>query len=249
MPSLVFTPRYTDDSQLLWKAACAAGWQVERLSNWRVPDNPDRNKPIYFYGEALFAPMLAEQLEIELLSPAPTWLVNLGARYKLREIRALPMKEARDITTPTFIKPPNDKSFTAGVYLGSELTPDYPDHELVLCSEVVTWEIEFRCFILNRELLTYSLYARNGESQQEQNFYSDADEDAKLEEFVMNLLSDQTVELPEAIVLDVGFIRDRGWACVELNAAWGSGIYACDPGQVLRVLERSIRQLPQRKCT
>ncbi|MFZ6743697.1 hypothetical protein ACO0LC_10760 [Undibacterium sp. JH2W] len=36
MPTLIFTPRYNDDSQALWKAAGALGWQVERLSNWRV---------------------------------------------------------------------------------------------------------------------------------------------------------------------------------------------------------------------
>jgi hypothetical protein len=37
--TLVLTPRYTDDSQLLWRAAGRIGWHVERLQTWRVPDH------------------------------------------------------------------------------------------------------------------------------------------------------------------------------------------------------------------
>lgn len=39
MPTLIFTPRYTEDSQALWKAAGRLGWNVEQLTNWRVPDH------------------------------------------------------------------------------------------------------------------------------------------------------------------------------------------------------------------
>ena len=39
-----------------------------------------------------------------------------------------------------------------------------------------------------------------------------------------------------ARTFDVRIIEDRGWAVVEQNAAWGSGIYGCDPEQVLEVL-------------
>jgi hypothetical protein len=41
-------PRYTEDSQAHWKAAGALGWQIKRLTSWRVPDhfrqlsNPDQ---------------------------------------------------------------------------------------------------------------------------------------------------------------------------------------------------------------
>lgn len=31
-------------------------------------------------------------------------------------------------------------------------------------------------------------------------------------------------------------MEGRGWAVVEQNAAWGSGIYGCDPEEVLEVL-------------
>ena len=62
-------------------------------------------------------------------------------------------------------------------------------------------------------------------------------DDAELRAFVERILADVRVPLPRAVVMDVGVIRGRGWAVVELNAAWGSGIYGCDPTEVLKVLQ------------
>jgi len=39
----------------------------------------------------------------------------------------------------------------------------------------------------------------------------------------------------------VGHIKDRGWAVVEANAAWGSGLYGCDPVKVLEVLRCAVK--------
>ena len=53
------------------------------------------------------------------------------------------------------------------------------------------------------------------------------------------MLQDSRVALPPAVVLDVGYITGRGWGVVEANAAWGSGLYGCDPAAVLHVLQRA----------
>ncbi|MBC3919197.1 ATP-grasp domain-containing protein [Undibacterium sp. CY18W] len=236
MPTLIFTPRYTDDSQALWKAAAALGWQVERLTGWRVPDHLQNLPEPVFYGEALFGPTLAEQLGIRLLNPPEDWLVQLPMEYKLRNISLQTLGEARGLDQPYFIKPPNDKSFPADVYLGSALPAEYDDDMPVLVSDVVTWEKEFRCFILNRKLMTYSVYSRFGDLQREAEFASTVDEDQALLAFMQTLLNDSRVDLPAAAVLDVGTLAGAGWACVEQNAAWGAGIYGCDPVAVLEVL-------------
>lgn len=47
------------------------------------------------------------------------------------------------------------------------------------------------------------------------------------------------VDLPPAIVIDVGEIAGRGWAVVEANPAWASGICGVDPRVVLPVLRRA----------
>jgi hypothetical protein len=47
------------------------------------------------------------------------------------------------------------------------------------------------------------------------------------------------VRFPPGIVIDIGKIVGRGWAVVEANPAWGSGIYGNDADKVLDVLSQS----------
>lgn len=106
-------------------------------------------------------------------------------------------------------------------------------------AEVVKWEKEFRCFFLDRELQTLSIYLRGNELQRENGFAACESELEEAEAFARKVLSDPTVDVPNAAVMDVGVISGRGWAVVELNSAWGSGIYGCDPQRVLEVLRHS----------
>lgn len=41
--------------------------------------------------------------------------------------------------------------------------------------------------------------------------------------------------------MDVGLIDDRGWAVVEFNPSWCSGVLGADPRKVLAVLERACQ--------
>lgn len=107
---------------------------------------------------------------------------------------------------------------------------------LVLVAEIVDWEKEFRCYILNRTLQIFSIYLRHGELQSQHDFIHTEREECELRAFVETILADDRVEIPTATVIDVGVIRGRGWAVVEQNAAWGSGLYGCDPLKVLEVL-------------
>lgn len=238
-PTLVFTPRYTDDAQALWKAAAVLGWRTERLTGWRVPEHLRALARPVLYGEALFGPELARQLGLSLLEPPEDWLASLPREHTRREVRLSTLGVERASTVAAFVKPPNDKSFPARVYRGDELPTEYPDDMPVLVSEVVRWTSEFRCFVLDRRLKTFSLYARHGELQHETGFASDAAEDRGVEDFMAALLADPRVNLPRATVVDVGVIGGLGWACVEQNAAWGAGIYGCDPAAVLGVIEHA----------
>ncbi|MCC7248039.1 MAG: ATP-grasp domain-containing protein [Lysobacter sp.] len=56
------------------------------------------------------------------------------------------------------------------------------------------------------------------------------------------LLADPRVAFPQATVLDVGTLTDGRWACVEQNAAWGAGIYGCDPERVLAVVRAACHK-------
>lgn len=236
MPTLILTPRYSDDTQALWKAAAARGWSIERLSRWHIPEHLQQAHEPVLYAEALFGPTLAEQLGIALASPPDDWLVRLPEPYRKREIRLMSLSEARRLSAPAFIKPPNDKTFPAQVYAPDALPEGYDENMPVLVSDIVRWRCEFRCFIRDRKRIACSIYSRDGELQKDNGFSSTAEELAEVHAFVDTLLDDARVDLPVATVVDVGLIEGRGWAAVEQNAAWGAGIYGCDPDAVLDVL-------------
>jgi hypothetical protein len=65
--------------------------------------------------------------------------------------------------------------------------------------------------------------------------------DSEPYEFVNDLLYDHDMHddgfITVPSVIDVGRIPGKGWAIIEINQAWASGIYGCDPGRVLDVLE------------
>jgi ATP-grasp domain, R2K clade family 2 len=239
MPTLILTPRFSEDAQALWRGANHLGWNVERLKSWQVPDELRQVPEPVLYLEALFGQTLAAQFGLRLLEPAIDWLPNLPVAYRQRRVSLTTLGACREIVEPTFIKPPNDKSFPAKIYTGAELPHEYDEDSPVLVAEVVVWEKEFRCFILDRQIRTISVYLRNGELQRDRDFAATEAELREVESFAQQILADVRIDLPRTAVLDVGVIAERGWAVVEQNAAWGSGIYGCDPVEVLGVLRHA----------
>ena len=241
MPTLVLPPRFTPDTIAISQAAELAGWSVERLSSWRVPDWL-RGQDVTLYGEPLFAAVVAGDLGLVLLEPPFDWLVTLPAEYRKREIRLTTLRDARQLRQPAFVKPADDKCFLAGVFSSGEQLPGgdvLPGRTAVLIAEPVRWAVEFRCFSLERTVIDLSPYLRHGElAQSPEGKWEDARTE-QAREFAAAVVSDDSVALPPAIVIDVGLIEGRGWAVVETNAAWGSGIYGCDPAAVLRVVRRA----------
>jgi hypothetical protein len=238
-PTLILSPRHTDDNQALWRTAVAMGWDVERLPGWRVPEHLRGLAEPILYVEPLLAPVIAPEFGVTLAEPPEDWLPRLPVEYLLRSVRLASLDEARRLTVPTFVKPPNDKSFEARVVATGADFPAWVDSPRVLLSEPVRWEREFRCFVAGRRVAVFSVYLRDGVLQRDAGFASDEAEDAELTDFMSRLLSDPRVELPDAVVIDAGVIAGRGWAVVEANAAWGAGIYGCDPRAALEVIRRS----------
>ncbi len=246
MPTLVLTPRFTEDSQSLWRTAGRLGWDVHRLTSWRIPDTlRNVHEPVLFL-EALFGPTLAEHFGLRLLEPPIDWLPRLPEEHRKRWVTLSTLGLARRRTERAFVKPPNDKSFPAGAYVGSDLPSGFDDSMPVLVSELVRWEVEFRCFVLDRVLRACSVYLRSGVLQRDRDYAATEAELADAAEFLGRVLADPRVDLPRATVVDVGTIAERGWAVVEQNAAWGSGLYGCDPAEVLEVLRHAAVPIDDR---
>jgi hypothetical protein len=169
------------------------------------------------------------------------WLSKLPARWRGRDVRLTTLAEARKVPNRAFIKPAEEKCFDAKVYSsGSELPlpGPLPEELPVLVQEVVEWKVEFRCFVLNRRVLTLSPYWRDGQTARDSagNWPASESELKTAKEFCEEMLRDASIEVPEAVVIDVGTISGRSWAVIESNAAFSSGIYGCDAEQVLPVL-------------
>lgn len=245
MPFLLLTPRYTSDSRLMRLAAQETGWETLRLGDWRVPPELAERDDLAFYGEPLLAAVIAASLPYALLEPPLDWLPGLPPELRGRDVRLTTLGEARRQAGSAFFKPADDKCFPAKVYKsGAELPgrETLPDTVPVLAQGPVTWEIEFRCFVLERRVVTWSPYLRLGKlvEREDGSWPAEPEEIEAAVAFATRALGDERVELPPAVALDVGRIAGRGWAVIEANAAWGAGLYGCDPEAVLPVLRRAM---------
>lgn len=252
MPSLVLTPRLTSDSLHLERAALSLGWAVHRARHYQVPR--DMEDPVV-YGELVFCDVMAGMLGLGLLEPSDTWLSDLPPKYLLRTVRAMRHADLGSVEARHFIKPANDKVFDAGIFeRGSHVPYRHLDPETpVLVSDVVDFESEIRCYILDRKMLTAGIYAGKNADSICNDGLSTAREKVIYESgcaWIEDFLGDLDVDMPSAVVVDIGFIEGEGWAIVEANQGYCSGIYmggyatamaspGTDPKEALRVIERA----------
>lgn len=239
-PTLVLSPRHTDDSIKLWRAATALGWNVERFASWRAPEDFAPAEPVLF-AEPLFMEAVAERLGVRIVAPSEDFLARLPPEYASRRIRLTTVAEARAPAGPIFLKPPNRKVFPARVYASGAELPDLPADDPVLASEPVEWSAEFRFFVRDRRVRVWSPYWLNGAlARRGDEWIIDEAAAEATRALVDRLLGDESVGLPPAVVIDAGVIRGVGPAVVEANEASGSGLYGCDPVEVLDVLRAGV---------
>ncbi|WP_294282679.1 ATP-grasp domain-containing protein [uncultured Chryseobacterium sp.] len=235
---VALSPMYTEDSNILKKASLGSHYDLNRFNGkWNVPEE-FRAEVVAVYGEDVYAEIVAEQCCLIVTKPDDHWLSIISEEFTKRKISYGQLKDFID-EGPVFIKCSDFKSFKAGVF--NKVTDirgfDSLDREMtVFTSEVVEWELEVRCFVLNGEIKTFSSYWRN-------NVYDTnpltGTEQQELFEFFKRFMVQYKKTLPKAIVLDFGIIKGKGWALIEANPAWCSGLYACDAETALEVIVES----------
>jgi hypothetical protein len=248
VPTLVLSHRYSPDSNTLFAAALAAGWDVERIHGFRCPEDLATHEPV-IYGETILADAIGADLGVVMLEPTADWLPRLPERHRRRIVHLVTLAEAMEIPRSVFVKPTDEKCFPARVYEhGAAIAPDpvLPRDLPVLVSEPVSFELEFRFFVLERAVAALSPYIRGGEIARSAagDWEAPTTEIDEASACIRALLADPAVELPPAVVVDVGRMTDRGWGVVEANPAWASGLCGCDPAGVLSVLRRAT--VPER---
>ncbi|MFE9626228.1 ATP-grasp domain-containing protein [Streptomyces sp. NPDC006527] len=237
--TLFLSPRVTATGHALADAARRRGAHVETLRDWRVPERWRDAAGASLYAGPLFADAVARELGTGLLEAPEDWLARLPYELTLRDVEFTTIEEARLLRRPAFVKPPNDKNFPARVYAdGSGLPgPDAVEGtEPVLVSDIVTFAVEYRLFVLDGEVRTGSRYAARGDLD-----VAPLAEDPRRAEVLAFAERLAGSGLPSAVVVDVGLVDGSGWAVVEANAAWASGHYACDADAALDVVLRAAR--------
>ncbi|MEU5948692.1 ATP-grasp domain-containing protein [Micromonospora sp. NPDC047465] len=242
---LVLPPRLDRTAELLAESARRRGLAVEQLPHPSVPAQLRRARGGHLYGGPAFAAAVAADLDLAMLEPADDWLVQLPYEYTRRDIILTTLGDARWSRTPMFVKPPRDKTLTAGVYADGSRLPRaerHPADTPVLVSEIVTFLVEYRLFVLDAAVHAASRYATNGRLDPAP--LAACPHRAAVLDFAVSLLDACADSLPSAVVVDVGLASnaDRGdehWAVVEANMAWFSTSYAANPDQVLDVVLRA----------
>jgi hypothetical protein len=169
VPTLVLPPRTTSDTDAVRNAAGDAGWSIYDAPGWRLPVRLDLPDPV-LYSDVLFADVAAATLNLALLEPPLDWVAGVPAVYLHRSVSYGTLAEARLCTGPLFAKPADDKCFPAQVYdSGAALPGDdlLPGETPVILSEAVVWQVEYRAFVLERQIRALSPYLRFGELAQE----------------------------------------------------------------------------------
>ncbi|MFE7141921.1 ATP-grasp domain-containing protein [Streptomyces sp. NPDC057644] len=245
---LALAPHRSGTASLLADAARRRGMEVTVLPADGVPERYREREDGHYYGGPRFAARVAGPLGVALLEPHDGWLDALPPAFTGRDVRRVPLSEARRRPGPLFVKPPTDKSFPAAVHPdGSSLPPPPPGSgdPLVQISEVVTWGDEFRLFLLDGEICTGSQYAVYGHLDASP--LSGHPQEAAVRAFAHRLTEECGRTLPGAVVVDVGRLgrpgRAPAWAVVEANMAWFSTVYAADPDRALDVVLRSAGPL------
>jgi len=242
MPTLLLTPRQTEDAQELWRGGTALGWNVLRVHGWKAPVvNP---ADVVIYAEPLLATHIARTLGLELLEPTVDWLPSISERWRKRSVSLATLKEARDLTEPRFVKSAAGKEFDARIYSSGRDLPSgqmIGDSLPVLIQEVVEWEVEYRCFVSDRTVKAASSYWRHSKVSRDDSGGWSTSELPDAVQFCNEFLADPRANAPSACVIDVGVIRGAGWAVIECNAAWSSGVYGCHGAEVLPVLRAACR--------
>jgi hypothetical protein len=227
---LLLSPRFSEDSIALRDAALRKGWDVERVRSWRTEEVPDVRA---IYGETLWAKVIAEQVGRSLIEPPLDWLTTVPHELTGREIRYGTPEQLWPIKFPAFIKPADDKRFTATVYASM---PEIDFDQPILVSEPMHPQWEMRFWILNGKVLTASSYGAEGQSRVDrQGPFPSIN---RIFDFAEQCAA--SPRTPPAVVIDVTTTGVRNqvpvFQVIEANPCFGSGLYAADATLALEVI-------------
>jgi hypothetical protein len=246
MKSLMFLHnRHTPDDQDIWKEAIRRGWNTARVNQIDVKDKMEGFDFVRYYGNTLHGAQIENQLPFKFVPIDYSILAKISDYYTSRHIHYMRFADLKQpVQEDLFIKPARDKFFEAKVYLRGSMIEGTPQgDDMVYVSDVVRFMDEVRCFVLDGEIQTASLYRIDGISYREVDMppeeinFDDQLKDTIIPKWTKEICS--KFKLPRGVVIDFGRFHDGGWAVIEFNEAWASGLYYCRPDKCFDVIVAS----------
>lgn len=234
-PLLLLHKRHTPDDSAIWRVAIRCGWNTERTDAFHVKEHIEGRELVRYYGNVLHASQIAEYLPFRFIPIEPGILPSL-TKFTKRKMEMVSFGNlGQPVKQTAFYKPVNEKWFTAKVYNEGESI--VPDHllidDLIYVSEIVKFVDEVRCFVLDGEIMTSSLYRINGQvwdltglSPGDINF-DNRIKDTPIPGYIKEICQNNI--LPKGVVIDFGRLENGDWVLIEFNEAYASGLYYCDP--------------------
>lgn len=219
--NLLVPDKPDEERDALAAAFCRRGGVVHRIGRFWDPPAFDP-ATVRVYGPDSFCLVLQQKLGFPLCSSEDDLLLRLPPEFLRRDLSRKTLGDALASTFPSFIKPVMPKQFRGAVYGSAEalaeecrgIQMDTP----VFVAEPVKITAEVRCFVLDGGVMAAAVYEGKAEV-------------ADAVQFTRSVI--KSLPLPHAVVVDVGLIAERGWAVIEFNAAWGTGLNGCDPRSAL----------------
>jgi ATP-grasp domain, R2K clade family 2 len=199
---------------------------------WIKPETNGKNVALYGYDS--FCLVLAQIMNLEMISPKDEWIAILDYPWIKREIDIKEISQIDEIVFPKFIKPTIPKLFKGQIYTSKnallEAITDIKEDEKLIISSILAVDKEVRVFVLDRKIQDLAFYEGEGEL-----------EDAQI--FATNFLKNTDLDLPKTFVMDLGYNKNEGWFIVEFNSSWGAGLNFCKPEKVIDCIKEATKNL------
>jgi hypothetical protein len=230
---LIIPDKPDKESDALAKVWESKYGEVMRVGKfWIKPET--KGKKVALYGYDSFCLVLAQILNLDMISPKDEWIALLEKQWINRKIDIKEIRQIDEIIFPKFIKPTIPKLFKGQIYASkielSEAITDIKEDEKLIISTILAVDKEVRVFVLDKKIQDLAFYEGEGEL-----------EDAQI--FATNFLKNTDLDLPKTFVMDLGYNKNEGWFIVEFNSSWGAGLNFCKPEKVIDCIKEATKNL------
>lgn len=203
--------------------------EVRKIGKFWIKPEID-NQRISIYGYDTFCLVLAQILELDLISVKDEEIAKVEEEYLKRKVTIKTLAGLDSEIFPKFIKPVIPKLFKAQVFQSKEdfsvKIKNIEEHQKLICSEIVMVEHEVRAFILDREIIELAFYEGIGKIDEAKSF-------------IESFLKSTKLKLPKTFVIDIGYNEINKWFIIEFNSTWGAGLNFCKPSKVIQCIREA----------